>query len=109
MVLCCLPAFVCNGIFVYAMQICCGTEFIVIDDNFHIFFEMSGCKNPDEFGHVYSLAIGDNAKIYILDVVAETHCNHWHALWRGSFWCGGERIFSLSLLMEFRCLLQARH
>ena len=108
-----LPDFVFNGIFVYVMRICCGTKFIVIDGNFHVFFEISGCKNLDDFGHVYSLAIGNYAKFYILDVVAGTHCNHRHALWRGlsfvtvwsiswfrfsklrlfgsvSLWCGGK-------------------
>ena len=131
MVLCCLSDFVCNGIFVYTVRICYGTEFIVINSNFHVFFKMTGSINLDNFGHVSSLAIGDYARFYILDVVAGSHSDHWHALWRGflfvtiwsiswfrfsklclfgsvSLWCGNKWIFSSSLLMAFRCLVQAR-
>ena len=132
MALCCLSDFVCNGIFVHTLRICCGTEFIVINGNYHVFFEMSGCKNLDNFEHVYSLAIGDYARFNILDVVAGSHSDHWHALWRGflfvtiwsifwfrfsklflfgsvTLWCGGNWIFSSSLPMAFRCLVQASH
>ena len=81
------------------------------------------------------MTVGDYARLYILDVVAGSHCDLEgvpSAVWRGfslvAYWsvswfrfsklclfgsvrllCGDDWIFSSSLPMAFGCLVQARH